>query len=58
MEDITSAGYVHTKRICKDFERKKIDVTDVFENFQNLNLAIYELDFVHFLIAPGLALKN
>ena len=23
MEDITDADYTHTKRVCKDFERKK-----------------------------------
>ena len=45
MEDITDADYIYAKRVCKDFEIKKIAVchdlylksdtlllTDVFEN--------------------------
>ena len=37
-------------------------VTDVFENFRDMCIEIYELDPAHFLSAPGLAwqacLKN
>ena len=45
MEDITDADYGHTKRVCKDFEIKKLGeyhdlyvqsntlLADVFENF-------------------------
>ena len=29
--------------------------TDVFENFRNKRIEIYELDLAHFLSAPGLA---
>ena len=46
MEDITDADYIHSKRICKDFEIKNVDeyhdlyfkkdtllLSDVFEKF-------------------------
>ena len=46
MEDITDTDYAHTKRVCKDFEIKKVGkyhdlyvqsdtllLPDVFENF-------------------------
>ena len=68
MEDITDAEYAHTKRVCKDFEIKKLGeyhdlhvqsytllLTDVFENFRNMSLKIHELDPAKFLSAPGLA---
>ena len=68
MEDIRDAGYMHAKRVCKDFEIKnlgeyynlyrKIDtllLADVFENFRKMCLKIYHLDPVKFLSAPELA---
>ena len=68
MEDITDADYVHAKRVCKDFEIKyfgeyhdlyvQIDtllLADVFENFRNMCIKIYELDPAKFLSAHGLA---
>ena len=68
MEDITDADYTHAKSVCKDFEIKnfeeyhdfyvqsnKILLVDVFENFRNICLKIYELDLARFLSAPGLA---
>ena len=36
-------------------QRNTLFVADVFENFQNMYLEIYELDPVCFLSAPGLA---
>ena len=49
MEDITDADYAHAKRVCKDFERKKLGeqhdlyvqsdtllLADVFENYKNM----------------------
>ena len=67
MEDITVAGYVHAKRDFKDFEIKKLRehhdlyvqsntllLVDVFENFQNMCLEIYELDPAKFRSATGL----
>ena len=68
MEDITDAYYMHAKRVCKDFEIKKLGefhdlylkrdtllLADVFENFRKMCLKIYRFDPVKFLSAPGLA---
>ena len=68
LEDITDADYSHAKRFCKDFELKKLGeyhdlyvqsntllLADVFANFQNMCLQMYELDPARFLLAPGLA---
>ena len=70
MEDIIDADYVHAKRVCKDFEIENLgkyhnlyvqaDIflsADVFENFRNICLRIYELHPAKFLSAPGLAWK-
>ena len=67
MEDIIDADYAHT-RVCKDFEIKNLRdyhdlyvhsdtllLEDVFENFRNMCLKIYELDPAKFLSGPGLA---
>ena len=56
-EDITDTDYVHAKRVCKDFEIKKLGeyqdlyvqsdmslLGDVFEYFRNMFLEIYEID--------------
>ena len=61
------ADYAHTKRVCKDSEIKNLGeyhdlyvqshtllLADVFENFRNMCLEIYELDAGTFLSAPGL----
>ena len=49
MEDITDADYGHAKRVCKDFEIKKLGeyhdlyvqndtfLADIFENFRNMS---------------------
>ena len=68
MEDIIDANYAHAKRVCKDFEIKNLGeysdlyiqsnrllLVDVFVNFRNMCLEIYELDPAKFLSAPGLA---
>ena len=65
MEDNTDADYTHTKRVCKDFEIKSLGehyglyiqsdtllLADVFENFRNMSLGIYELDPGKFLSSP------
>ena len=68
MEDITDADYMHRKILCKDFEIKNLGdyhdthvqsntllLANVFENFRNICLKIYELDPAKFLSATGLA---
>ena len=68
MEDFTDADYMHTKRVCEDFEIKnsreyhdlylKSDtllLVDVFENFRKIGLKIYHLDSVKIFSDPGLA---
>ena len=67
MEEIIDADYTLIKRVNKDLKIKKIGkyhvlyfesnlllLADVFENFQNMCLEIYELDPARFLNAPGL----
>ena len=59
---------MHAKRVCKDFEIKNLGeyhdfyvrsntllLADVFENFRNMCLEIYELDPAKFFSVPGLA---
>ena len=68
MEDITNADYAHARKVFKNFEIKNLReyhdlyvhsntllLPDVFENFRNMCLEIYELDPAKFLLAPGLA---
>ena len=68
MEDVTDADYDHAKEVCRDFEIKNLGehhdlyvqsdallLADVFENFRNICLEIYELDPAKFLSPPGLA---
>ena len=56
MKDITDAGYIHTKRVCKDFKIKSLTkyhdfyvqsdtllLNHEFNNFRNVCLGIYEL---------------
>ena len=68
MKDITDADYAHAKRVCKDFEIKNLGeyhdfyvqsdtllLSDVFENFKNMCIKIYEPDPAKFLSLPGFA---
>ena len=67
MEDITDVDYVHTKWVCKGFEKKfgeyhdfyvQSDIlllADVFENHRNVCLEIYNFDPAKFLSAPEIA---
>ena len=70
MEDITDADYADVERVSKVFEMENLGeyhdlyiqgdtllLPDVFENFWNMRLEIYELDPSRFLFAPGLAWK-
>ena len=68
MEDVTDADYMYTKRVCQDFEIKKLGeykifilksdkllLTNVFENFLKMCIVFYHLDPAKFLSAPGSA---
>ena len=63
MEDITAADYMHLKRLCKNFEMKRLGeyhdlyvqgdtllLAPVFENFQDMCLEIYEPDPAQILL--------
>ena len=75
MEDITAVDYAHAKRVYEDFEIKTSEryhhlhvqsdtflLADVFGNFRNMFLELYELDPAKFIPAPGFSwqapLKN
>ena len=68
MKDITDVDYRHAKRVFKILCNKNLGgyhdlyvqsdtllLADVFENFRNICIKVYELDPAHFLSAPGLA---
>ena len=59
---------MHTQKVFEEFKLKNLGdyhdlyvqsdtllLADVFENFRNKCIEIYELDPAHFLSAPGLA---
>ena len=71
MEDITDADYAHAKRICKDFEIKNsgeyhdlhvqsnaLLLADVFANFQNMCLEIYELNPAKFSFSSRISITR
>ena len=68
MEDIKDADHRQAKRVFKRLNNKNLGdyhdlyvqsdtllLADVFENFRNMCIKVYELDPAHFLSAPGLA---
>ena len=68
MENIDDIDYRHGNNVFKRFKLKNLGeyhdlyvqsdtllLTDVFENFRNKCLEVYELDPAHFLLLPGLA---
>ena len=67
MESITSSDYRHAKRVYKEFKINNLGdyqdlyiqsdtslLADIFENFRNKCIEIYQLGPAHFLLAPGL----
>ena len=67
-EGITDEDYVHAQKVWDTFNIKHLgeyhdlyiqadtlQLADVFENFRNMCIEIYQLDPAHFLSAPGLA---
>ena len=70
IKDITDVDYRQAKRVFKEFNIKNLGeyrdlhvqsdtllLADIFENFRNKCIRIYELDPAHFLSAPRLAWK-
>ena len=66
MENITNVDYRHANRVSKKFNLKNLGqyhnlgqytllLADVFANFRNMYIKVYELDPAHFLSAPELA---
>ena len=68
LENISDKDYKHAQKVWETFEIKNLGeyhdlyvqcdtflLADVFENFRNKCIEIYELDPAHFLSAPGLA---
>ena len=68
MEDIIDVDHKHAKRVFKSLNNKNLGdyqdlylqsdtllLADLFENFRDKCIEIYELDPAHFLSAPGLA---
>ena len=67
MEGITDVDYKHAKIVFKNLVNKNLGdyrdlyvqsdtllLADVFENFRNMFIKVYEIDPAHFLSAPGL----
>ena len=54
MEDITDAGYAHTKKVCKKSEMKNL-VEYLYLRILKMLLEMYELDPGKFISVPGLA---
>ena len=67
LEDIIDEDYTHAQKVWNVFEVNNIGdyhylyvqsdrllIADVYENFRNMCLNVYELDPVHFGSAPGL----
>ena len=65
LEDITDEDYAHAQKVLKVFKLKNLGdyhdlylqndtllLVDVFENFRNKCIKLYELDPAHFLSAP------
>ena len=68
VENITDKDYEHVKKVWEAFEIKNLGeyhdlyvqcdtflLADIFENFRNKCIEIYELDLAHFLSPAGLA---
>ena len=68
LEDISDEDYAHAQKVWDVFEINNLGeyhdlyvqsdtllLADIFENFRNMCLNIYELDPVYFVSAPGLA---
>ena len=68
LKGITDKYYTHAQKVFEELKLKNVDdyhdlyvqsgillFADIFENFRNKYIEIYELDVSLFLSAPGLA---
>ena len=68
MEYITDTDYTHANKVFKEFKLKYLGeyhdlyvqsdtilLADIFGNFRNMCIKVYELDPAYFLTTPGLA---
>ena len=68
IKNITDTDYIHANKVFKEVKLKHLGeyhdlhvqsdtllLADVFENFRNMCIKVYELDPANFLTAPGLA---
>ena len=68
MENITDIDYTHATRVFKEFQMNNLGdyhdlyvqsdallLADIFENFRDMSLKIYELDPAYFVSLPGFA---
>ena len=71
LENITDKGYEHVKKVWEAFEIKNFGeyhemyvqcntflLADVFENFRNKCIEIYELDPAHFLVSARISMTS
>ena len=67
LEVISDEEYTHVRKVCDIFKIRNLGeyhylyaqsntlmLADIFENFRNMCLNIYELDPVYFVSVPGL----
>ena len=70
LEGITDDEYIHAQKVFEKFNIKNVGeyhdlyvqsdtllLTDLFENFRDKCIEIYDLDPAHFISVPGLALQ-
>ena len=68
LKEISDEDYKQAQKLFEEFELKNLDeyhdlyvsnytllLADIFDNFKNKYIKIYEIDYAHFLSSPGLA---
>ena len=71
LEDITDKDYAHAQKVFEEFKLKNLGdyhdlyvqsdtllLADVFENFRNKCIEIYELDPTHFFVCTLISMAN